>query len=77
MTDVPVQHPTFASREIRTIGAVLMVGTNDARRTKSKWMKGLLWPLRTVWRILVSFLGRELSESLELEDIGGKLKDLL
>ncbi len=54
-----------------------MVGTNDARRTKSKWMKGLLCALRTVWRILVSFLGRELSESLELEDIGGKLKDLL
>ncbi len=33
--------------------------------------------LRTVWRILVSFLGRELSESLDLEDIGEKLKDLL
>jgi len=54
-----------------------MVGTNDARRTKSKWMKGLLWPFRTVWRILLSFLGRELSESLDLEDVVEKVKDLL
>ncbi|WP_440681929.1 hypothetical protein [Clavibacter nebraskensis] len=50
---------------------------NDARRTKSMWMKGFLWPLRTVWRILVSFLGKELSESLDMEDLVGKLKDLL
>ena len=54
-----------------------MVGTNDARCTKSKWMKGLLWPLRAVWRILLSFLGRELSESLDLEDVVEKVKDLL